>query len=126
MSITTEEMLEIVLENIYNKEREQSIVYWDKKILEIEDNVRIGKKIIKMPFKGYMVFVDLVPKANWGHPSLYFLIDEKTHEVKIIKEEFPPYFGDYPQSFKVIQRYGKKPPHDRYFNIFDETNKKEA
>jgi hypothetical protein len=126
MGLTTEEMLEIVLKNISSKEKEQSIVYWDKKILEIGDDVRIGKKTIKMLFKGYMVFVDLVPKANLGHPSLYFLIDDKTHDAKVIKDEFPPYFGDYPQSFKVIQRYGKKPPHDRYFNIFDETNKKEA
>lgn len=121
---TTEEMLKIVLKNLSTKEKERAIIYWDKKLLEVGDKVKIGRKTIDMSFKGYMVFVDLEPKANWGHPCLYFLIDIRTQDIKIIKEEFPPYFGDYPQSFKVILRYGEKPPHNRYFNTFDKTNKK--
>ena len=118
--IANEEVYEVILKNLSNMEEENSIVYWDKNLLQKGDTVNIGKKIINMPFKGYMVFVDLEPKVNWGHPCLYFLMNSRTKELKVIKEEFPPYFGEYPESFKVIQRYGKKPPHDRYFKIFNE------
>lgn len=120
MDLSTEEVLAVILKHLSNEEKEQSIIYWDKKLLDAGDEAKIGKTVTNMPFKGYMAFVDLQPKVNWGHASAYFLIDVKTHDVKIIKDEFPPYLGDYPESFRVIQRYGRKPPHDRYFDVFDD------
>lgn len=123
IELTNEEMLGTILKNLSNNEKEESIIYWDKKLLEKGDQVKIGKTTIKMPFTGYLVFVDLEPKANWGHSCRYFLVDTEIGETRVIKEELPPYFGDYPKSFKVIQRYGKKPPHDRYFDIFNDNKK---
>lgn len=119
---TIEQVLEIVLGNLSPEEKDQSIVFWDEKPVESGDPIKIGRESLEMPFRGYMAFVDLMPKANWGHPCLYFLIDAKTHDIQIRKEAFPPYYGEYPQSYKVILRYSKRPPHDRYFQVFDETN----
>lgn len=120
--LTVEQVLEIVLGNLAPEERDQSIVFWDEKPVESGAPIKIGRESLEMPFKGYMAFVDLMPKANWGHPCLYFLIDAKTHDIQIRKEAFPPYYGEYPQSYRVILRYGKSPPHARYFQVFDETN----
>jgi len=122
MNLTTEQVREIVLEGLTSEERDQSIIFWDKKPIEKGETIRVGRESIEMPFRGYMVFVDLAPKANWSHPCLYILIDAETHEIQTRKGAFPPYYGKYPESYRVILRYGKEPPHDRYFQIFDQTD----
>jgi hypothetical protein len=119
MGLDTKEVLDVILEHLSEEEIEDSIISWDRKLLEQGDSVKVGRESIEMPFDGYMAFVDLVPKANWGHPCLYFLIDAEADRVQVRKEVFPPYYGKYPESYIVIQRYGEEPPHDRYFQAFD-------
>ncbi len=109
--------IEIILKKLTEEEENESITYWDNKLLEKGDKIKIGFKEFVMPFQGFLVFVDLEPKANWGHRCLYFLIDSQSFEYKIVEGEFPPYLGKYPESYKVILRYGKTPPHDRDFSI---------
>ena len=118
-NLTNEQIINIILPELSDDEINQSIIYFDTKVLQPGDKVRIGKSLTSMSSNAYLVFVDLEPKANWGHKCKYFLIDPKTKTAKITNEEFPPHLDEYPESFIVILRYGKKPPHDRFFDVFD-------
>jgi hypothetical protein len=117
--LTNEQIIGIVLPELSDYEINQSIIYYDTKALHPGEKVRIGKDLTTVSTYAYLVFVDLEPKANWGHKCKYFLIDPETKSTKIMNEEFPPHLGEYPESFKVILRYGKKPQHDRFFSVFD-------
>jgi len=117
-------ILDLINRDLTREEIDKSIIYFDYKIKKKGTEIGLNlEENPKMPFDGYILFIDKEPKANWGHPTLYYLINSKSFEVQIIKNaEFPPYSGDYYQSpgtFKVLLRYGKKPPNDRYFKIYD-------
>ncbi len=118
MQFDGEIVLSIVQKKLSDKEKTEAIIYWDESPLETGDVIKAGNQPIQMPFKGYMVFIDLEPKANWGHATYYGLIESNTGEIQLVKREFPPYSGQAPPSYKVLLRYGKKPPHDRYFNVY--------
>ncbi|MFW9866513.1 MAG: hypothetical protein ACFFEN_10500 [Candidatus Thorarchaeota archaeon] len=116
-------VLELINRVLTKEEIEKSIIYFDSKILKKGTVIDVQlEENPKIPFDGYLLFIDKEPKANWGHPTLYYLINSESMEVKVIKNaEFPPYFDYYqsPSTFKVLLRYGKKPPDDRYFDIYD-------
>lgn len=111
-------IFEILKKNISMDEIEKSIIIWNKSVLKKGALIRIGKKNIEMPFDGYLLFIDLEPKANWGHYVLYILINSSNQESKTLKEQFPPFFEEYPSEFRVLLRYGEKPTDDRYFNAY--------
>ena len=119
MQFDAEKILTIIQKELAENEKNAAIIYWDETLLEAGDTIKAGNQPIEMPFKVYMVFIDLEPKANWGHATYYGLIDINTSAIKLVKREFPPYSGNAPPSYKVLLRYGKKPPHDRYFNVFE-------
>lgn len=96
----------------------ESIISWDRKPYNSDDIIRTGRKSVNMPYKGYIAFVDMNPKANWGHPCLYYFIDAGGDHFEKHRETFPPHFGAYPASWAVLMRYGEKPPHDRYFQVY--------
>ena len=89
-------IFEILKKNISIDEKEKSIIIWNKSVLKKGKLIRIGKKNIEMPFDGYLLFIDLEPKANWGHSVLYILINSSNLESKTLKEQFPPFFSATP------------------------------
>ena len=117
-------ILDIVMNNLSSQMIKNSIVYFDQDIKTKGTEIDItSKQKLKMPYDGYMVFIDEEPKANWGHPTIYYLINSKSYNVEVLKDiEFPPYSGNFdtsPKTFKVLLRYGEKPPNERYFNMYD-------
>ena len=114
-----EKILQIVLNTLTREEIEQSIIYLDSEPLKAGDTINSGKMNIGVKKPGYMAFVDLQPHLNWGHSCIYILIDSESFETEVFNAQFPPYQGDYPQSYIVLLRYGTKPPHGRYFNVYD-------
>ena len=38
----------------------------------------------------FMVFVDLRPGANWGHPCRYLLVSREDGSIARVDSEFPP------------------------------------
>jgi len=125
MEITQEHILKVVIEHLSSEEIAKSTICWDTRIRMKGEDLVIGPQKIPMPFDGYMIFVDLAPQANWAHPCLYLLLSRGIQEITRIKASFPPYWGEYPESYKVLLRYGERPPHDRYFTPFDEPTKRE-
>ena len=95
-----------------------SIIYMDTQVFEEMQVIHAGRKSLSVPFKAFMVFVDLEPKSNWGHSCLYLLIQEKGEVYEVMKEMFPPYHGEYQETWIVLLWYGEQPPHNRYFQIY--------
>ena len=52
-----------------------------------------GRDRIEVAVPSYVVFVDLVPRANWGHECLYLLVDPEG-EVTRVEARFPPSRSD--------------------------------
>jgi hypothetical protein len=119
MGLSKSQVLEIINNCICREDIERSFIYWYKRILLQGEDVRMGPLTIAMPFEGNIVFVDLAPRANWAHPCYYVLVDTRTLEAKVIDASFPPNIDQSDESYIIILRFGKKPPHERYFSIFD-------
>ena len=117
--LTKDEVLTAVLKSLSSAEVESSIVYWDQRVLEEGESVNLGSKTLELQAEATLAFVDFEPRVNWGHACAYFLIDLETREAERHSAEFPPYLDDPPPEYKVLLRYGKPPPHDRYFDVFD-------
>lgn len=114
-----DQILTIVSKYLSEEQKQGAIIYLNKKIFKAKTEIRIGTIYREMPFCGYRVFIDLVPKANWGHPTLYLLIDEKIQQVEIIENEFPPW-EELPIDEFVLLRYGRHPPHGRYVEVYND------
>ncbi len=98
---------------------QQSIICWYKKIFEKGESFHAGSTVITVPFRSTLVFVDLKPKANWGHPCQYFFIsDDADREPYTVAAMFPPFMDTPPHDYVVLLRYGIKPADDRNFNPY--------
>jgi hypothetical protein len=121
MNIDKSKVLDLVRSTLTPEQIERSFIYWDKKVFEEGEKVRIGgPRTVIMPFDGTMVFVDLAPRLNWAHPCLYLLVNVGDLSTEIVKASFPPYSDQFPETFTIILKYGKAPFHERDFRIFDE------
>ncbi len=112
-------ILKIVRDILTSAQLTGSFIFWDKRIHEEGEGIRIGVQTVPMPFTGTMVFVDLAPRSNWAHPCLYVFIDRVTHDTRLINASFPPALDAADENYIIILRYGKTPPHERYFSAFD-------
>jgi hypothetical protein len=120
MDINKSTVLEIVHKTLSPEQIEQSLIYWDRQLLKEGAQLKIGPQTVTMPFDGMLVFVDLAPRFNWAHPCLYLLVDVKDLHTHVIQASFSPYLRGFPETVSIVLRYGKEPPHGRYFQIFDE------
>mgnify|MGYP006335658803 CR=1 FL=1 len=80
----------------------QSVVRWDRTLRSAGDLVRVDRSQRSMPFAGYLVFIDLVPQANWGHPARSLLISADGAQVQAFDVQFPPYLDDYPEAYLTL------------------------
>ena len=100
-----------LLQNVLSKDAiKQSMIFIDTKIHSKGTEVTYPKTNFTYPYDGFMVFVDLKPKLNWGHDCLYLFK---------VKSTLPPYQGDYPETYSLILRYGSKPNDEHDFNPFN-------
>lgn len=120
MDIDASTILEVVHRSLSPEQIEQSLIYWDKQVFEEGESIRIGPQPYVMPFDGTLVFVDLAPRFNWGHPCLYLLINVADLSTEVIDASFPPYSGVFPEPYVSLLRYGKAPLHERDFRIYEE------
>jgi hypothetical protein len=77
-------------------------VYVDTNIKDAGDPVRIGQREVAMPFRGFVVFVDLMPNANWGHRVAYLLTSEDLTQCERYNEQFPPFGADVGDPWRVL------------------------
>lgn len=81
---------------------EEVTVYFDERALATGDIINTGAKSIIVGQTSHMIFIDLVPQANWGHPCLYILmgVDGKG----LVREDgtMPPFLHRAAKSLVVI------------------------
>jgi len=80
----------------------EAVVYLDTQIKADGDLIQLGRRQVAMPFRGYFIFVDLLPIANWGHPALGVFLSETGDQVTSVPTNFPPFFGDPPATYRKL------------------------
>ena len=119
IELSDEGIISFMQKEIGDSRISKAIVYHDKREIPGGATIYIGRKPYHIPFDAQMIFVDNDPMANWGHSCTYFFIPTEGNQFRRHEDTFPPYFGKYPETWNVILRYGKKPPHSRYFNVYN-------
>lgn len=102
MTLDEAAIIAIARRHVEEHSRVQSVVHWDRTLRSAGDLVRVGRSERSMPFAGYSVFIDLAPRANWGHPARTLLISADGTQVQAFEVQFPPYLDDYPDSYLTL------------------------
>lgn len=102
MDLTDERVIALLKPLLPPERIGEAIAYLDAQIREKGELISLGRKQVAMPFKGYFVFVDLMPVANWGHPALGVFISQAGDTISTVKTEFPPFFGDPPPNYRKL------------------------
>ncbi len=85
-----EQIVETALATLSEKEKRESAVYLKQNVLEKSASARIGRRAVQITTPCMMVFVDLFPRANWGHNCRYLLIGLDGKVLEKIDDQFPP------------------------------------
>jgi hypothetical protein len=67
-----------------------SNIYLDPRICATGARVPVGRQTISAAQPSLLLFIDLVPGANWGHPCKYLLVGLEDGKVQEIDAAFPP------------------------------------
>ena len=94
MRITRDDALRIALDTLSEEEKKKAVIYWDRRSFNKDTPYFIGFEPVHMPFDYRVVFIDLAPRANWGHPCQYVFIDMNTGNSDLYKKRSPPMGGD--------------------------------
>ena len=81
---------------------EQVTVYFDEQTLAIGGIVETGTKSVKVGETSHLIFIDLVPQANWGHPCRYILMGVDGKELAREDGTMPPFLRGAAKSLVVI------------------------
>ena len=102
MALTDADITAIVRRHLDKAQVTPCEVRWDTALRGEGEIVQAGPAEQPMPFEGHLVFVDLQPEANWGHPVLYLFVTPDGRRVEVAQGQFPPYFEGYPASFRTL------------------------
>jgi len=83
---------------------ERAIVYLDRDLKRAAERVSVGDVVIDVPWDGHIVFVDLEPKANWGHACSYLAIRLDGDEVIEFAAHMPPFLKAETSLFRLLWR----------------------
>ena len=118
MAATLPEVEHIVRKELDQATVAQSLIFWWDRHFNEGDVVRVGPGELKAPFSSTLVFIDMAPKSNWGHPCTYVFVGDATDEVKAFGASFPPFMDKPPPGYSLILRYGAPPPDSKDFNPY--------
>src|SRR6187401_1895952 len=90
MVMTLQQLGEIALLTLNDEERRRSAVYIDPQVYRAGSTIAAGRQRIQVPAPAVLVFVDLAPASNWGHPCRYLLLIADNGTVASIDGQFPP------------------------------------
>jgi hypothetical protein len=83
---------------------ESAIVYLDHKHKRAGECLHVADVMIHLPWDGHVAFVDLEPKANWGHACSYFAIRLDGEEVIELPAQMPPFLKAEASNFGLLWR----------------------
>ena len=91
----------LALSTLTEQERQGAAAYIETQELEREAKFTIGRVEIRAPGRGFLVFIDPSPTANWGHPCRYLLIESETGAIHRFDAQFPPFLRDIPPGLRL-------------------------
>lgn len=94
MHVTKKIALRIALDKLGEPEVKNARIYWDRRSFDKSTPYYIGNSPVNMSYDYRVVFIDLAPGANWGHPCEYIFIDSDTGNPDLIKGYAPPKGAD--------------------------------
>jgi hypothetical protein len=93
---TPKEAVDIVVENVLSSDKDKALLYVWGPLSKGVDIAGIKEFIMQTPDDGYVVYIDLYPRANMFHPVQYVFIYESTGEYIVKDAVSPPInLGDY-------------------------------
>jgi hypothetical protein len=81
-----------------------TIVYLDWNPIRAGERVQLGDALIEVPWDAHITFVDLEPKANWGHACCYLAIRRDGDEVIHVAAHMPPFLKAETSTFRLLWR----------------------
>ncbi|MDD1620349.1 MAG: hypothetical protein LUQ11_02625 [Methylococcaceae bacterium] len=104
MTILDQHILNKVRDRLGADRLETAIVYMDSEPKRAGERVSVTDNVIDMPWDGYIVFIDLEPKANWGHACEYLAIRLNGDEVIELAAQMPPFLKAETSAFRLLWR----------------------
>jgi hypothetical protein len=68
-----------------------SIIYLDWNMVKAGQKLELGDALMEVPWDAYIAFVDLEPRANWGHECCYLAIRQDSDESIQVVAHMPPF-----------------------------------
>lgn len=102
MSLTLDQIKAEVLATLGPEERRNSAVYLDETEVKAGSTVEIDRKPIQVPSDSVVVFVDLQPQSNWGHPCRYLLVNRESGATERINASYPPFLKGASKTLRLI------------------------
>ena len=81
----------LVRKQLSREEIGHSVAYVADAPLPAGKHLDFPKTALDLPWKGFVVFVDRDPAANWTHSCRYLLIGAENGEVKSVEAQLPPF-----------------------------------
>ena len=104
MALSESDLLRIVLDRLSQRQFSECNVYLDHRRKMAGELVHVALKKVPMPFPGHVVFVDLAPQANWGHPVAYFLVNDENEDTVRLDGQFPPPSDEMRLHFRILAK----------------------
>ena len=93
-----------VRDNLGADRLQRAIVYLDRDMKRASERVPAGDVVIDVPWDSHIVFVDLEPKANWGHACSYLAIRLDGEDVIEFAAHMPPFLKAEASNFRLLWR----------------------
>jgi hypothetical protein len=77
-------------------------VYLDRRVFAPGQSAPVDGEEIPVQAPTAVAFVDLEPRANWGHRCRYLLIDVERGEIRSVDKQFPPFLTGVPRSLRLV------------------------
>lgn len=104
MTDQEQRLLEIVRNSIGADQLASSIVYLDRNFWRAGESRQLGGARIEVPWDASMLFVDLEPRANWGHKCCYLALRRDSDEVIRVDAQMPPFLKADTATFRLLWR----------------------
>jgi hypothetical protein len=91
MTLTEDDVIAILLEQLDDSERDQAVAYLAVEPMSVGDTLTVPRLELDAPWDAAVAFVDREPMANWSHSCRYVLISSEAGEVISVDAQLPPF-----------------------------------
>ena len=102
MALSEDKLNSILNAQLTPSERADAVLYACVDPIPPGTNLQIPGIDLEVPWEALLAFVDQDPRANWGHPCRYILINRNTDEVRSTPARFPPFRREGLRRWRVV------------------------